>query len=335
MHKLSVVILNYNGKKHLENFLPGVVDRSKPYEVVVVDNGSTDDSVAYVREHAPGAKLIIFDENYGFAGGYNKAIEGIEAEYIVLLNSDVEVTQSWVDPVLRYMEANPEIAAAQPKILDQKNQEYFEYAGASGGYIDSLAYPFCRGRVFHTIEKDEQQYEDSREVFWASGSCLFVRRERYLEAGGLDNDFFAHMEEIDLCWRFWNLGYKVGVCPQSHVYHVGGGTLDKSHPRKTYLNFRNGLSLILKNEALYKLIWKLPLRMGLDWLAALHFTFYSGIKHAGAIWKAHFHFLLGFVGHFKKRKHIKIRTTKNPHYRGLIIWRYFALGQRKYSRVSD
>ena len=335
MNKLSVVILNYNGKKYLENFLSGVVSRSQPYEVVLVDNGSTDNSVSFVREQVPGARLLTFEENYGFSGGYNKAIEQIESEYIVLLNSDVEVTEGWIDPVLNMMEHRPDMAAAQPKILDQKSPEMFEYAGAAGGYIDSLAFPFCRGRIFHTIEKDEQQYNDSREVFWASGSCLFVRRSVYLEAGGLDNDFFAHMEEIDLCWRLWNMGYKVGVCPESHVFHVGGGTLDKSQPRKTYLNFRNGLSLIVKNEPFLKLLWKLPLRMMLDWLAAIHFTFYSGIKHAGAIWKAHFHFLLGFAGHYKKRKLIKWATTKNPRYRGLIIWRYFGLGQRRYSQVAD
>lgn len=334
MNKLSVVILNYNGKKHLEQFLPGVVSRSAPHEVVVVDNGSTDDSVPYVQEQVPGARLVLFSENHGFSGGYNKAIKEIESEYIVLLNSDVEVSENWIAPVLQYMEAKPEMAAAQPKILDQKNPTLFEYAGASGGYLDSLAFPFCRGRIFHTIEEDQLQYNDAREVFWASGSCLFVKRSAYLEAGGLDNDFFAHMEEIDLCWRFWNMGYKVGVCPQSHVFHVGGGTLDKSQPRKTYLNFRNGLSLILKNEPMHKLWWKLPIRMGLDWLAAIHFTFYSGIKHAGAIWKAHFHFLLGFRGHFKKRKLIVRKTTKNPRYRGLIFIKYFAMGQKRYSDVS-
>lgn len=333
MNQLSVVILNYNGRAYLEQFLPGVVKCSAPFEVIVVDNASTDDSVAYLKEHVPDAKLILFEENYGFAGGYNKAIELIESEYIVLLNSDVQVTPNWIEPVLNYLEQNTNTAAAQPKILDQKNPELFEYAGGAGGYIDSLAFPFCRGRVFHTIEEDKQQYNDNREVFWASGSCLFVRREYYLLAGGLDADFFAHMEEIDLCWRFWNMGFKVAVCPQSKVYHVGGGTLHKSQSRKTYLNFRNGLSLMLKNEPLGSLWWKLPLRMLLDWLAAIHFTFYSGIKHAGAIWKAHWHFILRLRTDYGKRRFIKGKPANSPRHRGLIIWQYFARGKRKFDQI--
>ena len=335
MNKLSVVILNYNGKKHLEKFLPVVVSYSQPYEVVLADNGSTDGSVPFVREQLPGIRLLCFKENHGFCGGYNKAIEQIESEYIILLNSDVEVAKGWIAPVLNMTEGRPEMAAAQPKILDWKNPEMFEYAGAAGGYIDSLAFPFCRGRIFHTIEKDEQQYNDSREVFWASGSCLFVRRSVYLEAGGLDKDFFAHMEEIDLCWRMWNMGYTVGVCPESYVFHVGGGTLDKNQPRKTYLNFRNGLSLMVKNEAFFKLLWKLPLRMMLDWLAAMHFTFNNGTKHAVAIGKAHFHFLPGFARHYKKRKLIKRKTKKNPCYRGLIVWQYFGRGQKRFNQIVD
>lgn len=335
MNKLSVVILNYNGKGYLEQFLPTVVEHSRPYEVVVVDNASTDDSVPFMKGHHPEVKLLCFEQNHGFSGGYNEAIKLIDSEYIVLLNSDVEVTPNWIDPVLSHMESDPDLAAAQPKILDQKDKALFEYAGGAGGYIDTLAFPFCRGRVFHTIEADEQQYNDVRDVFWASGSCLFVKRSLYLEAGGLDTDFFAHMEEIDLCWRFWNLGYRVAVCPGSSIYHVGGGTLHKSHPKKTYLNFRNGLSLILKNESMGNLLWKLPLRMALDWLAAVHFSSHSGVKHAGAIWKAHWHFVLNFANHFKKRKNIIRRGTKNPRYRGLIIWQYFALGKKRYGQLAD
>ena len=335
MNKLSVVILNYNGRGYLEQFLVEVVACSRPHEVVVVDNASTDDSVEYVKTQVPEARLICFDQNYGFSGGYNEAITLIESEYIVLLNSDVQVTPNWIEPVLAHMEAHPDMAAAQPKILDQKQPKLFEYAGGAGGYIDSLAYPFCRGRVFHTIEEDQQQYNDTRDVFWASGSCLFVRRASYLEAGGLDEDFFAHMEEIDLCWRFWNLGYRVSACPQSHIYHVGGGTLHKSQPRKTYLNFRNGLSLILKNDSLGKILWKIPLRMALDWLAAAHFSSHSGLKHGFAILKAHWHFTLSFGLHYKKRKHIKRLKTKNPRFRGLIIWQYFGLGKKRYSQLAD
>jgi GT2 family glycosyltransferase len=335
MNKLSVVILNFNGLNYLEQFLPGVVKRSQPYEVVVADNASTDGSVKFLQEQHPEVKLIRFETNYGFSGGYNEAIKLVESQYIVLLNSDVEVTENWIPPVLEVLEASPDIGAAQPKILDHKNKLYFEYAGGGGGYLDSLAFPFCRGRIFHTIEKDKHQYDDTRDVFWASGSCLFVKREAYLESGGLDEDFFAHMEEIDLCWRLWNLGYRVAVCPKSTIYHVGGGTLDKSQPRKTYLNFRNGLSLMLKNEPIYKLIWKLPLRMALDWLAAVHFSSHSGIKHGFAIIRAHWHFTLAFSGHYKKRKNIVRKRVQTPRYRGLIIWQYFGLGKRKYSEITS
>lgn len=335
MNKLSVVILNYNGLAYLQQFLSGVVRHSAPYEVVVVDNASTDGSVAFISKNHPEVKLMRFEENYGFSGGYNEAIRLIESEYIVLLNSDVEVTSNWIPPVLELMESDTELAAAQPKILDFKKKTHFEYAGGGGGYLDTLAFPFCRGRVFHTIEEDRQQYDDVRDVFWASGSALFVRREAYLKAGGLDEDFFAHMEEIDLCWRLWNLGYRVVVCPQSSIYHVGGGTLDKSHPRKTYLNFRNGLSLMLKNEPGPQLVWKLPLRMILDWLAAIHFSSHSGIKHAAAIFKAHWHFTLSFSTHYKKRKNITRVKTKSPRHKGLIIWQYFALGKKRYSEIID
>lgn len=335
MNQLSVVILNFNGQDYLRQFLPTVLQCSSGHEVVVADNASTDDSVKLMREEFPEVRLLQFDENHGYSGGYNEAIARIESRYIVLLNSDVEVTPDWIEPVLEVLEADEDIAAAQPKIRDYKDKPLFEYAGASGGFIDQLAYPFCRGRIFHTIETDEGQYEDTREVFWASGSALFVRRECYLEAGGLDEDFFAHMEEIDLCWRFWNMGKKVMVCPKSTIFHVGGGTLHKSHPRKTYLNFRNGLSLLLKNEKTTALWWKLPLRLLLDWAAAAHFSFYSGIKHAAAIFRAHLHFFGSFFIHVKKRQKVMNRRTKLPRYRGLIIWQYFAKGRKHYSQVPN
>lgn len=333
MNKLSVVILNYNGRDYLEQFLPSVVRHSLPYEVIVVDNASTDDSVDFISENHPDVTLIRFEENFGFSGGYNKAIRLIESEYIILLNSDVEVTENWIPPVLEILEDDNSLAAAQPKIIDYKKKTHFEYAGGAGGYLDTLAFPFCRGRVFHTIEEDHGQYDDTRDVFWASGSCLFVRRDAYLEAGGLDVDFFAHMEEIDLCWRLWNLGYRVAVCHKSSIYHLGGGTLDKSHPRKTYLNFRNGLSLMLKNEPGSKLIWKLPLRMILDWLAAVHFSSHSGLKHGAAIFKAHWHFTHTFLANYKKRKHIVRKNTQSPRHKGLIIWQYFALGKKRYNEI--
>lgn len=333
MNKLSVVILNYNGRDFLKQFLPDVVKHSLPHEVIVVDNASTDDSVDFLTSHHPEVKLMRFDQNFGFSGGYNEAIRLIESEYIVLLNSDVEVTAGWIPPILNILESDPNLAAAQPKIMDFKKKTHFEYAGGAGGYLDTLAFPFCRGRVFHTIEEDKGQYDDSRDVFWASGSCLFVRRDAYLEAGGLDEDFFAHMEEIDLCWRLWNLGYRVAMSHKSTIYHVGGGTLDKSHPRKTYLNFRNGLSLMLKNERSSQLLWKLPVRMLLDWLAAVHFSSHSGLKHGAAIIRAHWHFTLSFATNYKKRKDIVRKNTKSPRHQGLIIWQYFALGKKRYNEI--
>ena len=249
MSKVTIALLNYNGKTHLENYLPSVVQHSVGHDIVVIDNGSTDGSIEFLKTNFPQVRTIAFTENYGFCGGYNKALKDLDTELVVLLNTDVQVSAGWIAPIAELMDNDSQIAAVQPKILDLKKQTHFEYAGAAGGYLDVLGYPFCRGRIFHTIEKDEQQYETTQDVFWASGAALFVRRSAYIKAGGLDEDFFAHMEEIDLCWRFWNLGYTVKACPQSTVYHLGGGTLDKSSPRKTYLNFRNGLSILIKNES--------------------------------------------------------------------------------------
>ncbi|MFT6971741.1 MAG: GT2 family glycosyltransferase [Roseivirga sp.] len=334
MLKLTVAILNYNGKKHLSNFLPSVVANSLDYEVVVIDNGSTDDSVEFLDSHFPEIKAIKFSENYGFCGGYNKAIQLIDSEYIVLLNTDVEVTPNWIAPVLSLLESDPTIAAAQPKILDYKSKKHFEYAGAAGGFLDVLGYPFCRGRIFHTIEEDHHQYQNVTDVLWASGASLFVRKKAYLDAGGLDEDFFAHMEEIDLCWRFWNSGYKVKVCPQSTVYHLGGGTLDKSSPKKTYLNFRNGLSILLKNETGSALIWKLPIRISLDWIAIFQFSVLSGYPHGFAIIKAHWSFFTSLNGQLKKRKFIKRSGHNNPKYEGSIIWDYFVSRKKVYSKIN-
>ncbi|MFY0593071.1 glycosyltransferase family 2 protein [Roseivirga sp.] len=332
MEKLSVVLLNFNGQHHLKNFLPSVTQYSKPYQVVVVDNGSTDDSVAFIESSYPDVQLIKFKENHGFSGGYNKALGLLDSEYVVLLNTDVEVTPNWINPVLEQLESSEDIKAAQPKILDQKAKEYFEYAGASGGYIDDLGYPLCRGRIFQTIEKDNGQYDEAGEVFWASGSCLFVDRKTYLDLGGLDVDFFAHMEEIDLCWRIWRSHYRIMVVPKSTVYHVGGGTLDKSKPKKTYLNFRNGLSLLIKNEDGLKLIWKLPLRIFLDWVALIKFSIESGPQHGLAILKAHIHTLIHFSKTFKKREALK-NHPKIPRLKGWIIISYFVSGRKKYSQL--
>lgn len=333
MSTLSVVLLNFNGRHHLESFLPSVVKHSIPHEVVVVDNGSSDNSAAFVKTNYPEVTLIEFDENHGFCGGYNKALELVSSEYVVLLNTDVEVTKNWINPVLRVLEGDEDIKAAQPKILDHKAKDTFEYAGASGGFIDKLGYPFCRGRIFQTLEKDKEQYENTSEIFWASGSCLFIHRQTYLDLGGLDEDFFAHMEEIDLCWRIWSSGDRVMVVPKSTVYHVGGGTLDKSKPKKTYLNFRNGLSLLIKNEPASKLIWKLPLRVLLDWVALLKFSLESGPQHGIAILRAHFHVLFHLRSTINKRKTPKT-NAKAPKYKGWVIWTYFIRGKKKFSDLK-
>lgn len=334
MKTLSVALLNYNGQQHLATFLPSVVEHSKPYPVVLIDNGSSDSSVSFVKEHFPTVELIQFTENHGFCGGYNKALQLIETDYVVLLNTDVEVTPNWIPPVLNSLESDEKLMAAQPKILDFKKKTHFEYAGASGGFIDKLGYPFCRGRLFDELEEDTNQYDQQREVFWASGSSLFINRRLYNKLGGLDEHFFAHMEEIDLCWRIWNAGYKVAVCPQSTVYHLGGGTLNKQNPRKTYLNFRNGLSILLKNESATGLLWKLPLRMLLDWIAAIKISMESGTSHGFAILKAHLHFLQRAGNYLKGRKG-KPKHKKSPRFQGLIIIQYFIKGRKTFKELPD
>ena len=240
MTKTAVVILNYNGEKFLREFLPVVIKLSGNAKIVVADNGSTDLSVELLKQKFPTVELIRLDNNYGFCGGYNRALKQVEAEYYVLLNSDVEVTPEWLEPLVALLDSSSDIAAAQPKVLSYNDKDHFEYAGAAGGFMDSLGYPFCRGRLFDITEKDTGQYNDTREVFWATGACLIIRSAVYHKLGGLDEDFFAHMEEIDLCWKVQRAGHKVYYCGTSHVFHVGGGTLSKSNPRKTYYNLRNG-----------------------------------------------------------------------------------------------
>ncbi|HEX9615036.1 MAG TPA: glycosyltransferase family 2 protein, partial [Bacteroidota bacterium] len=249
MKKTAVVVLNWNGKDLLERFLPILVRHtSGNAEIVIADNGSTDDSVDYVRKTFPPVRTILLGKNLGFAGGYNEALKQVEAEYYVILNSDVEVTEGWIESIITMMEGDPRIGACQPKILDIRVRNRFEYAGAAGGFIDVLGYPFCRGRILNSFEEDRGQYDDMKEVFWATGAALFIRSKLFRQAGGFDEDFFAHMEEIDLCWRIKHLGYRVMACPSSTVYHLGGATLDQGNPRKTFLNFRNGLILLFKNH---------------------------------------------------------------------------------------
>ena len=287
--KVAVVILNYNGKKFLEEFLPNVIANCDPVlaEVIVADNASTDDSVDYMKTHFPDIRLIENGSNGGFATGYNLALRQVEAQYYVLLNSDIEVAPHWIEPIIKMMDADPSIAACQPKILSYYHKEQFEYAGASGGFIDKYGYPFCRGRVFQNMENDDRQYDDPLEVFWATGACMFVHADLYHQVGGLDDSFFAHMEEIDLCWRLKNAGYKVYCCPQSRVYHIGGGTLPKNSPRKTYLNFRNNLSLLVKNLPEKRVKRTILYRILLDWVAAFKFLLEGCPKDFQMVFKAH------------------------------------------------
>ncbi|MDN5201364.1 glycosyltransferase family 2 protein [Fulvivirgaceae bacterium BMA10] len=308
MLKTAIVILNYNGRDFLERFLPLVKKHSTGHQIIVADNLSTDDSVSFLQSTHPDIQLIQLTNNFGYAGGYNAALEKIEATYYVLLNSDIEVTPGWIEPIIDLMDQFEDIAACQPKILSFYEKKRFEYAGAAGGFIDSLGYPFCRGRIFDSIENDHGQYNDTRQVFWASGACLFIRSKVFHELGGFDKDFFAHMEEIDLCWRMQRSGYKIFYNSESTVYHVGGGTLPKSNSRKTYLNFRNNLSMLYKNSGFRAILWKLPLRFTMDLLAGLKFLFNGSPTDFLAILKAQFHFFLLLGSNTRKRQ----KTLRNP-----------------------
>jgi GT2 family glycosyltransferase len=308
MNKISVVILNYNGKKYLEEFLPGVIRHTtgEGIRIIVADNNSTDDSVSYLKQSFPEVELIILDRNYGYTGGYNKALEKIESEYYVLLNSDVEVTPNWIQPVLQYMDNHKDVAAAMPKIKSYHNRDSFEYAGASGGFIDKYGYPFCRGRLLYSIEKDNGQYNSIKDIFWASGACFFVRSKMFFESGAFDNDFFAHMEEIDLCWRFKRMGYRVVIVPESEIYHVGGGTLPINTPRKMYLNYRNNLYLLFKNLSGNKIFYLMFMRMCLDGASAMVYLAKFSFGFFWAVLKAHMHFYCHIRRTLAKRKKIKL-----------------------------
>jgi GT2 family glycosyltransferase len=324
----AVVILNFNGRKWLEKFLPSVVANSDEADIYVIDNGSTDDSVLFLKENFPQIKVIVNESNYWFAGGYNEGLKHITADYYILLNSDIEVTQNWITPVIQLLESDENIVAAQPKILAYHNKQYFEHAGAGGGMIDKNGYPFCRGRIFDHVEKDEGQYDDTAEIFWASGACLFIKAKSFHEFGGFDASYLAHMEEIDLCWRMKNSGKKIMYCGSSSVYHVGGGTLNYVNPQKTYLNFRNSLFTLYKN--LDKgLFIKILTRLFLDSLAAAKFLFSGKIRHIGSIFKAHFHFYKNISQLKKKRKQMKYKsfTGMKGMYSGNIVWQHF--GRKK------
>ncbi len=288
--KIAVVILNWNGAKLLEQFLPSIVAYSDAAHIYVADNASTDDSIAVIKAQFPSVTIIQNDGNYGFANGYNVALQHVEEEYYALVNSDIEVTEGWLENVISEFDTQKQIGIIQPKILDYKNKDYFEYAGAAGGFIDKYGYPFCRGRIFDTLEKDNGQYDDAIEIFWACGACFFIRKEVYRKLNGFDGDFFAHQEEIDLCWRAFNLGYKIKYIPNALVYHVGGATLNESNPKKTFLNFRNSLLMLTKNLPKNQLFSVIFTRLCFDGLAGIQFILKGKFAHCWAIMKAHFHF---------------------------------------------
>jgi len=338
MTEVAVVVLNYNGRNFLQQFLPSVITNSGAAKIIVADNGSTDDSLPLLEhDFKETVEVIKIGSNLGFCGGYNHALKLVQSEFYVLLNSDVEVTPGWLDPIIKLFKSDSSIAAAQPKVLSYQQKDTFEYAGAGGGYVDSLGYPFCRGRIFNTLEKDLGQYNDTRPIFWATGACLFIRSDLYHRAGGLDEDFFAHMEEIDLCWRLSRAGYNIYYVGASTVYHVGAGTLSRSSPLKTYLNFRNGLSLLVKHTPANKIWWKIPIRSGLDLVAALKFLFQGSAADSWAVIKAHLSFWWGLQSSLKKRKTLRSQVPHYhaPHqYPGSIIAAYYLLGKKTFKDLT-
>ena len=331
---IAVVILNWNGQKWLEKFLPTVIEKSSMANIYIADNASTDDSISLIENNFPSVKIIQNQLNEGYAKGYNDALKDLKEKYFVLLNSDIEVTDNWIEPIINLMEENPNISACQPKILDYNNKDSFEYAGASGGYIDNLGYPFTRGRIFDEIEPDNNQYDDVKEIFWASGACFFVRADHFNEVNGFDNDFFAHQEEIDLCWRLKIKGYQIMVHPRSVVYHVGGGTLDDSSPFKTYLNFRNNLFMLTKNLNFFSLLITLYFRLPLDGIAALTFLMKkNGFSHLLAVLRAHLVFYVSIPRLLFKRQINTAKTNLVGKMGFSILVKYYLEGKTKFSEL--
>ncbi|AWA30287.1 dTDP-Rha--alpha-D-GlcNAc-pyrophosphate polyprenol alpha-3-L-rhamnosyltransferase [Flavobacterium magnum] len=327
---VAVVILNWNGKSLLEQFLPSVVRYSPEAVVYVADNASTDDSLDFVKTYYPSVKIIRNTGNFGFAKGYNEALRFVDEDIYALVNSDIEVTENWLQPILSTFETEKNVAAIQPKIRDYKDKQYFEYAGAGGGFIDKFGYPFCRGRIFDTIETDHGQYDDAKDIFWASGACLFIRKAVYRQLGGFDDSFFAHQEEIDLCWRIFNKGLTIRYIPESTVYHVGGATLQQGNPRKTFLNFRNSLLMLTKNlprPSLYSVLFQ---RLLLDAVAAFQFLSKGKLRHFLAIIEAHFSFYGRFGTTLQKRE----KHQKRDYYAvKSIVKAYYISGKKTFHNL--
>jgi hypothetical protein len=326
--KIAVVILNWNGRNWLEQFLPSVTAYSGEHPIYIADNASTDDSVHWLEAHYPAVKIIAMDSNRGYAGGYNEALKHIHEPIACLLNSDIEVTPQWLNPIVQRFIDEPKLAALQPKILDFNNKDYFEYAGAAGGYVDRFAYPYCRGRIFNTIEKDNGQYNDRPSLDWASGAVFFVRMEAYREVGGMDASYFAHQEEVDLCWRMRLAGYTISYEPESVVYHIGGGTLSALSPQKTFLNFRNSLFNIVKNDYSGCWFFVLILRMMLDGIAAIRFLVSLEFKHFASVFRAHISFYAHFKEMWKKRRLFKRQFQGQNGRVKSVVYQYFMLNKK-------
>ncbi len=336
MEQAAVIILNFNGLHFLKQFLPSVAKFSIGHRVIVADNSSTDASLAFLQENYPQVEIIAFQENYGFAKGYDEALKQIDNKYSILLNSDVEVTENWINPIIEFMETDDKIAACQPKIRAYHQKDTFEHAGAAGGFIDILGYPFCRGRIFDTLERDDGQYDDIRKIFWATGACFFVKTKIYQRLGGLDPIFHAHMEEIDFCWRVNAAGYHVYFYPKSIIYHVGGGTMPASNPRKTYLNFRNSTGVLYKNVSSKTLWWKIPAKILIDLLAAVKFVASGKIKDAQAVILGNFHFLANISKWHKRREVSKALVPGKINkiiYPGILVFERYLKQRKRFSQL--
>jgi len=338
MPDIAIVILNWNTKKQLETFLPSIIRYSQAgsVEVVVADNGSDDGSAEFLRNNYPDLRTILFDRNYGFTGGYNKALAQIDARYYVILNSDIEVTEDWLVPLKKCLDEDPHAAVCMPKIKSWHNKDLFEYAGAAGGFIDKYGYPFCRGRIMDTVEKDAGQYDEPSEIFWATGACMFIRADLFHQLGGFDNDFFAHMEEIDLCWRLKKQGYTIRYVPQSVVYHVGGGTLPNENPFKLFLNYRNNLFLLYKNLPDKHFFSVFFLRILLDWLSAFMYLIQGKPRNFNAVFRAHRKFLGSLKNLKNKRKSNPPEKRYFPGqvFPGSIVFQYFVNKKKRFSELK-
>lgn len=334
MIRIAVVILNWNGEKFLREFFPQVVSCSPPdTEIIVADNGSTDGSLGYIRKMFPGVRIIDNERNTGFASGYNLALKHVDSDYYILLNNDILVTPNWIPPVIRLMESDPTIAACQPKIRSFSERNKFEYAGAAGGFIDRLGYPFCQGRIFQSLEEDHGQYDDQKEIFWATGACMFIKAELFHRFGGFDDDFFAHMEEIDLCWRLKNLNYRIMYCSESTVYHVGGGSLPKRSSFKTYLNIRNNIIMLYKNLPDPRRRRVLAIRFFMDILASFKFLIDGGFKDFWAVFKAYAAFYSTMKQSRKKRSAL-IQSRSSQIYKGYVVFDHYLRRKKKFSQLD-